>query len=173
MLLAQNSGFKVRFLNQLEKEAVKRVRPATSLPDFETLRHVFEKVAEMAKFYIKMSKKYKAIIIALIDGSKFEEVLKLFEAVGLRYSVYQKRKMIMIYEQRLVEAILKATPHLFPQRSFLSNRFASVYITPALAPPLYISFVKAAPSKAENPLSYTAATQRFTKLSSPLKPIQV
>ncbi|ABO07886.1 hypothetical protein [Pyrobaculum calidifontis] len=106
-------GFEVKFLNQMEKEAVKRVPRAVSVPDHETLRRIFEKIAEVARFRTKTYGKHKSIVISLIDKSKFEEVLKLLEASGLRFSVYQKKKMFIIYEQTLVEAILSVVSHLF------------------------------------------------------------
>jgi len=110
-------GFEVKFLNQMEKEAVKRVPRAVSVPDHETLRRIFEKIAEVAKFRTKTYGKHKSIVISLIDKSKFEEVLKLLEASGLRFSVYQKKKIITIHEQTLVEAILSVVPHLFSTSS--------------------------------------------------------
>jgi len=115
-------GFEVKFLNQMEKETVKKVPRVVSVPDHETLRRIFEKIAEVAKFRIKTYRKYKyreykSIVISLIDKSKFEEVLKLLEVSGLRFSVYQKKKMITIREQTLVEAILSVVSHLFSTSS--------------------------------------------------------
>jgi len=129
MALARHRDFKIKFLNQIEKEAIKRVSPATSVPNYEALKSVLEKIAEVARLSLRRSKGYKSIVILLKDKSKFEEVVKLLDASGLRFSIWRKERIIAINEQTLVEAILRIMPHLFSNTCMFSVPTPSFYIS--------------------------------------------
>jgi len=129
MTLAQHRDFKIKFLNQMEKETIKRVLPASSVPNYETLKSILEKIAEVARFSLRRSKGYKSIVILLKDKSKFEEVVKLLDASGLRFSIWRKERIIAINEQTLVEAILRIMPHLFSNTCTFSISTLFFYIS--------------------------------------------
>ena len=154
----------VRLLNEVEKEFFREVRQAPSF-DLETLRNVLEEVAKMAKFTTSRSGKYVRIRVVPYVKSRAWEIAKMFEAAGIKTHVDPSTGRITICSRNSVEAIRKILQQIF-------SSSATALYTHSLAP-FTLSFVKAAPVLLpdESPLSKTAATQRFTKLSSPSKPI--
>jgi len=128
-------GFEVRFLNHLEKNEIKEVDPFPSLPSREEVISTFEEVAKVARFLLGRNRNSTCVIIIPNEDSEFERLLDLFKRRGLRVSVWRKRRAFVVYERTLVNMILTLLPHLF-----------SRYAHTTLPPPLYISFVKAAPA---------------------------
>jgi len=161
----------VRLLNEMEKEVVREVRPAPSF-DLEALKKVLEEVAKMAKITAIRIGKYDRVVITPYIKSKAWKIMALLKAAGIRASVDRSRGRIIISERISVEAILRVMSNVFPPSSLLLFSRFYARVTPVYFHPIYISYVKAVPTpfSAENPLTYTAATQRFTKLSLPPKP---
>jgi len=124
------------FLNDCEKEAIREVKP---VPTFNS---DIEKIVEALTKNARLSLGRKRLVAKFDDRAKFEEFAAKLKSVGFRISVDRESKRIIIYERRTFEAVLNVLSRLFPS--------------------LYVYFVKAAPSEAENLLSKTAATQRLT-----------
>jgi len=107
----------VRLLNELEKDAIREVKSATS-PDLEVLRRVLEEVVKMAKIVIGLRQGREYVRIVPYDESKLEEIAVALKSAGVRVSINHEIGQIYIYERRSVEAICKIIPHLFPHNLF-------------------------------------------------------
>jgi len=106
----------VRLLNELEKDVIREVKPATS-PDLEVLKMVLEEVVKMAKIVIGLRRGREYVRIAPYDESKLEEIAVALKTAGIRVSINHEIGQIYIDERRSVEAIRRIIPHLFPTTS--------------------------------------------------------
>ena len=106
-------GLSVRFLTDMEKDAIREVKPATSIADVEAIRHVLEEITKMAR--IVVAKKRGQLYIRIIphDKSKVEEIAAMLRAVGIRASILRKKREVRIHERRSVEIIRKVAPAFF------------------------------------------------------------
>ena len=103
----------VWFLNDLEKNAVREIRPAPSL-DLEAVRRVLEDVAKIARIVVGLRRGREYIRIIPHDKSKVWEIVAMLKMVGIRTTIQRPRYYILIIEQNSVEAIRKVMAHLFP-----------------------------------------------------------
>jgi len=103
----------VRLLNELEKDSIREVKPATS-PDPETLMRVLEEVARIAKIALGLYRGREYVRIIPYDKAKLWEIAAALKAAGIRFSINRKRCQIYIHEQRSVEIICKIMSYLFP-----------------------------------------------------------
>jgi len=106
-------GFTVRLLNDMEKDAIREVKPALLTLDLYAIRQVLEEVVKMARISIKRSRGREYIYIALYDKSRLEEIATMLKAVGIRLFAVRQKGVIYIREQRSVEAIRKAITYIF------------------------------------------------------------
>ena len=106
-------GFTVRFLNDMEKDAVREVRPALPTPDLDAVRRVLEEVAKMARIVAATDRGRLYIRIIPHDKSKVEEIAAKLRAVGIRATILHKKKEVRIHEQKSVEIIRRIAPHFF------------------------------------------------------------
>jgi len=134
----------VRLLNELEKDAIREVKPATS-PDLEVLRMVLEEVVKMARIVIGLRKGREYVRIVPYDESKLEEIAVALKSAGVRVSINCEKGQIYIDERRSVEAIRRIMTHLLPTISLFKTllHFSLLYVCVifAFTPPFYISFV--------------------------------
>jgi len=93
-------GFTVRFLNDMEKDAVREVRPALPTPDLDAVRRVLEEVAKMARIVVATDRGRLYIRIIPYDKSKAEEIAAKLRAVGIRATVLHKKREVRIHEQK-------------------------------------------------------------------------
>jgi len=105
-------GVLVKFFNELEKDAVREVKPASS-PDLETLKKIMEEVAKKANIVVAVhcGREYTRIISP--DKTTAVEILAMLKAAKIRATKPQKLKEIRIHERNTVEAIRKIMPQLF------------------------------------------------------------
>jgi len=96
-------GVPVRLLNDLEKDAIREVRPLL-LPDPEVVRRILEEVAKMARITESANGRRRVRIVPY-DRSRLEEIATLLKSVGMRFSVDRRKGRIIIYERRLIEMI--------------------------------------------------------------------
>jgi len=109
-------GAVVKFLNDLEKDAVREVKPALPTPDPEAVKRVLEEIAKNARIVVATICGRPYIRIIPNDKSKVEEIATKLMAVGIRVSISRKRREVRIYEQRSVEIISKVAPAFFSRR---------------------------------------------------------
>jgi len=126
----------VRLLSELDRDAIREVRPAPSL-DPEAVRRVLEEVAKMARLTLARNGKYVHVRVIPYDKSKLQEIATMLKAVGMRFSIDQTKGRIMIYERSTVEMIRKIMPHFFTQFSVDYSFYQRV--TPAF--PLPFTFL--------------------------------
>jgi len=103
----------VRFLNDLEREVFREVKPAPS-PDLEALRRVLEEVVKIARIITAQRRNRNYIRIIPNDKSKLSEIAAMLKTAGIRLSIHRTERYIVIEEQNSVEAILKVLPYIFP-----------------------------------------------------------
>jgi len=152
-------GIFIKFLNDKEKDLVKEVKQVPA-PDLEALKSALTTMANVVRISPSRIHGMDCFKIALNEKSKLEEVTTLLTHSGIRFFVMRQSKEIWVCERRSVEAFRLAI------QDFFTNNACTI---PAFSLPLYISYVKVAPTPLsdENSLSKTAATLRFTELSSP------
>jgi len=109
-------GFLVKFLNDMEKDVIREVKPVLPMPDLEEVRKVFEKIANVARISVGLYRGREYVYITLYDKSKVEEVAAMLKTVGIRFSLVRQEGLLLIRERRSVEIICRAIPHLFPGR---------------------------------------------------------
>jgi len=80
----------VRFLNDLEKNAVREIRPVPSL-DLEAVRRVLEDVAKMARIVVGLRLGCEYIRIIPHDKSKVWEIVAMLKMVGIRTTMQRPR----------------------------------------------------------------------------------
>ncbi|ABO08639.1 hypothetical protein [Pyrobaculum calidifontis] len=109
-------GFIVKFLNDMEKDAIREVKPVLPMPDLEEVRKVFEKIANVARISVGLYRGREYVYITLYDKSKVEEVAAMLKTVGIRFSLVRQEGLLLVRERRSVEIICKSILHLFPGR---------------------------------------------------------
>jgi len=134
----------VRLLNEMEKETIREVRSAPSF-DLETLRKVLGEVAKIAKITAIRTGKHERIMIIPYIKSKVWKIAAMLKTARIRASVDRSKGRIIISERVSVEAIRRVMSHFFHPSSFLLLSRFYAHVTLVYPPPLYISFVKAAP----------------------------
>jgi len=109
----------VQFLNDLEKEFVKEIKPIQARDlDLEAVKRVLDEVAKMAKITVGLLRGRPRIRIYPYDKSRLLEIAAMLEAAGIRFSADRLRGRIYIDERRSVEAIRQIMPHLFSRICF-------------------------------------------------------
>jgi len=127
-------GFAVRLLNDVEKDAVREVKPVTPAPDPDAVRRVLEEVAKMARIVVATDRGRLYIRIIPHDKSKVEEIAAKLRAMGIRAVVLRKKKEVRIHEQKSVEIIRRIAPHFFYPFTFLQSHCCKIKV------PIYESF---------------------------------
>jgi len=112
----------VRLLNEMEKEAIREVRPVPSF-DLEALRKVLEEVAKIAKITAIRTGKHERIMIIPYIKSKVWKIAAMLKTAGIRASVDRSRGRIIISERVSVEAIRRVMSHFFLSSLLLSFTF--------------------------------------------------
>jgi len=107
-------GIPVKFLNDLEKDLLRKAKPILPPPSPEVVVRVLEEVAKIARIAVGLFKGRRYIRIILYDKSRISEVLKMLESAEIRFSVLRRTrtKEIRIYDQRTVDIILRNASHL-------------------------------------------------------------
>ena len=106
-------GFAVRFLNDMEKDAVREVKAVTPASDPNAVRRVLEEVAKMARIVAATDRGRLYIRIIPHDKSKVEEIAAKLRAVGIRATILHKKKEVRIHEQKSIEIVRRIAPHFF------------------------------------------------------------
>jgi len=114
-------GFAVHLLNDVEKDAVRKVRPVTPAPDLDAVKRVLQEVAKMARIVVAIDRGRLYIRVIPYGKSKVEEIAAMLRAVGIRASMLHKKKEIRIHEQRSVEIIRRIAPHFFTHLRFYNH----------------------------------------------------
>jgi len=104
-------------LNELEREAVRTVKPVTVAPNLEAVMRIVPELVKLAKILEATSGGRKYLRIILYDKSKLEEVATMLTGVGIRVSIARRDKEIRIYEKRSIELLIKAMSKVFPNFS--------------------------------------------------------
>jgi len=120
-------GFVVRLLNDFEKDAIREVKPAPSMPDLDVIKRLFEEIAKVAKIYVGQCRNHKCVYIVLRDKSKLEEIIVMLKSARIRFSVNRRRGTFYIREQKSAEVILKALSYLFSTTQFCGD-YTSVFM---------------------------------------------
>jgi len=109
----------VQFLNDLEKEFVKEIKPIRARDlDLEAVKRVLDEVAKMARITVGLLRGRPRVRIYPYDKSKLLEIAAMLEAAGIRFSINRRKGHIYIDERRSVEAIRQIMPHLFSKIYF-------------------------------------------------------
>jgi len=66
-------GFAVRFLSDMEKDAIREVRPVTPAPDLDAVRRVLEEIAKIARIVVATSRGRRYIRIIPYDKSNLRK----------------------------------------------------------------------------------------------------
>jgi len=127
-------GFAMRLLNDVEKDAIREVRPALPTPDLDAVRRVLEEVAKMARIVVATDRGRLYIRIIPYDKSKVEEIAAKLRAVGIRATILRKKREVRIHEQKSIEIIRRIAPHFFHQFIFLQSHYCKIKV------PIYESF---------------------------------
>jgi len=122
-------GFAVRLLNDVEKDAVREVKPVTPAPDLDAVRRVLEEVAKVARIVVATDRGRLYIRIIPHDKSKVEEIAAKLRAVGISATILRKKREVRIHEQRSVEIIRKIAPHFFHPFTFLQSHCCKIKVS--------------------------------------------
>jgi len=95
-------------LNELEKEAIRAVKPVTATPDLEAVRRVLLELIKLANISEGTSGGRKYLRITLYDKSKLGEIVTMLTNAGIRVSIARRDREIRVYEKRSIEALMKA-----------------------------------------------------------------
>jgi len=114
-------GFAVRLLNDVEKDAIREVRPALPTPDLDAVKRVLEEVAKMTRIVVATDRGRLYIRIIPHDKSKAEEIAAKLRAVGIRATVLHKKREVRLHERKSVEIIRRIAPHFFAHLRFYNN----------------------------------------------------
>jgi len=108
-------GVKVKFLNDMEGEGVRRVVPTLSAIDIEAVSRVLEDLLRAARVIVATSKGRVYIRIIPHNKQKLMELASRLQEVGIKVSVMRKwRKEIRVYERSSVETLLKVLHFFHP-----------------------------------------------------------
>jgi len=114
-------GFAVRFLNDVEKDAVREIKPVTPAPDLDAVRRVLEEIAKMARIVVATDRGRLYIRLIPYDKSKVEEIATKLRAVGIRATILRKKREVRIHEQNSVEIIRRIAPTFFTHLRFYNH----------------------------------------------------
>jgi len=109
-------GFAVRFLNDMEKGAMREVRPAIS---YDAIKRVLEEVAKVAEIAVVKEGGRDCVKIKPPDKTKVEEIAAMLKAVGIK--AWAQRREVKICEKRSIEKIRRVAPHFFTRFICLSS----------------------------------------------------
>jgi len=129
-------GLAVNFLSDVEKDALKEVKPAMSTSDVENIRRVLEEIAKMARIVVAKDRGRVYIRVVPYDKSKVEEIATKLRAVGIRATVLHKKREVRIYEYKSIETIRRVAPHFFHplyislHRAFPPNYYQTTFTLP-------------------------------------------
>jgi len=101
----------VRLLNELEKDVIREVRPATS-PDLDALKRVLEEITKIARVDVVSCRNHKCVKIVSYN-SKPEEIVKMLKATGIRAYIACLHRCILIEERKSVDAVCRVMSQLF------------------------------------------------------------
>ena len=127
-------GFAVRFLSDVEKDAVREVKAVTPASDPNAVRRVLEEVAKMARIVAATDRGRLYIRIIPYDKSKAEGIAAKLRAVGIRATILRKKREVRIHEQKSIEIIRRIAPHFFHPFTFLQSHYCKIKA------PIYESF---------------------------------
>jgi len=102
----------VRFLNDLEKETIRNVKPV-SVPDLTTVKNMLENIVKRATIIVGLRRGRTYIRIIPHDRSQLEKITAMLRTAGIRFSILRKKRVIYVYEQKSVEMIREALPYIF------------------------------------------------------------
>jgi len=100
----ERRGFSVHFLNDFEKDVFKHM-PQIPAPGLELLKAALEEVAKLAKIEQRVYRSQIYFRIAPYDKRNLNKIMELLRVAGVWFSVRRKKKEIVIFERRSVEAI--------------------------------------------------------------------
>jgi len=107
-------GVAIKFLNELEKEKVRRVRPIPPATDVETARRVLEELLQVARVIVVTSRERTYIRIIPHDKRRLMEIANKLQKAGIRVSIMRKRKELRVYERNTVAMLVKVLNFLQP-----------------------------------------------------------
>jgi len=141
LIVLRKRGIAVKFLNELEKENVRRVRPVLSLADAETVRHVLEELLRMARVVVATCRGRVYIRIIPYDSRRIMEIVNMLQRAGIRVSIIRKRrKELRVYERNTVAVLVEILRFLQPHSGLYAPP-GSAFGGALMRQPLYISFV--------------------------------
>jgi len=106
-------GIPVKFLNDMERESVKREILDTERLNLELVKSALEHIVKIARIRVAKRRGCEYIRIIPNDKSRYEEIVAILRSAGIKTSVLRHTKEIRIYERMSVEAILTVIHHFF------------------------------------------------------------
>jgi len=106
-------GLDVRMLSDVEKDAVREIK-SVSAPDEEAVKRLLEILSKIATVSVRRSRVREYLYITLHDLSKVDEVIALFKAARIRYTVIRRKGIFYIREKKSFEVVRRIMSQFFP-----------------------------------------------------------